>query len=110
MNIVSWNCKGLGNPSKFEVVKDLIRLASPGVLLLQETKIEEDTLLSLSIKNWKKNAGKDMSAQGSFGGLTTLWTEELYWKTHFKHSTVYLLSYGTFQVRSPWLFLIYMYL
>ena len=62
---------------KVEVVKDLIRMDSPNVLLLQETKIEEDTLLSLSKNNWKNNVGKVVSARGSSGGLATVWTEEL---------------------------------
>ena len=78
MNIVSWNCRGLGTPSKVEHVKDLLIMASLDVLLLQETKIEEETLFSLSKKNWKKNTGKDVSARGSFGGLATLWIEELF--------------------------------
>ena len=78
MNIVSWNCKGLGNSSKVEVVKDLLRMASPNILLLQETKIEEGNLLSLRKKNWKKNAVKAMNAWGSSGGLATLWTEDLF--------------------------------
>ena len=64
MNIVSWNCRGLGNSSKVEVVKDVLRIASPDVLMLQETKIEEGNLLSLSKKIWKKNAGKAVSAWG----------------------------------------------
>ena len=51
-------------------------MASPNVLLLQETKIEEETLLSLRKKNLKKNIGKAVSARGSSGGLVTLWTEE----------------------------------
>ena len=72
MNIVSWNCKGLRNPLKVESIKDLIRMASPNVLLLQEIKIEEDTLISLSKNIWKKNAGKVVSAWGSSGGLATL--------------------------------------
>ena len=58
---------------KAEAVKDLLRMASPDILLLQETKIEEDSLLSLIKKNWKKDAGMDVSAQGSSGGLATLW-------------------------------------
>ena len=63
---------------KVEAVKDLLRMASPDVLLLQETKIEEDILLSLSKKNWKNNAGKVVSARVSSGGLETLWTEEMF--------------------------------
>ena len=78
MHIVSWNCRGLGNTSKAEAVKYLIKMASPNVLLLQETKIEEETLLSLIKTKWKKNIGKEVSARGSSAGLETLWTEEMF--------------------------------
>ena len=64
MNIVSWNCRGLGNSSKVEVVKDLLRMASLDVILLQEIKIEKGNLLSLSKNIWKKNVGKAVSARG----------------------------------------------
>ena len=84
MNIVSWNCRGLGNSSKVVAVKDLSRMASPDVLLLQETKIEEDCLLSLSKKIWKMNVGIVVSAIGSAGGIATLWPKNLFSlvKTH----------------------------
>ena len=78
MNIVYWNCRGLGNSSKVEVVKDLLRMDSLNVLLLQETKIDEDTLLSLSKKKWNKNVGLVVSARGFAGGIATLWTENLF--------------------------------
>ena len=48
-------------------------MASPNVFLLQETKIDEDSLLSLSKKNWKKHVGLAVSARGYFGGIATLW-------------------------------------
>ena len=44
-------------------------MASPDVLLLQETKIDKDTLLSLSKKSWNKNVGLAVSAHGSAGGI-----------------------------------------
>ena len=78
MNIVSWNCRGLGNSSKVEVVNDIIRMASPDVLLLQETKINEDSILSISSKKWKMNVGKDVSARGNAGGIATLWKENVF--------------------------------
>ena len=55
MRIVSWNCRGLGNPSKVEAVKDLMKTEPAEILLLQETKIEGDTLLEISKKKWQKN-------------------------------------------------------
>jgi hypothetical protein len=41
MLYVSWNCRGLGSKQKEEDVKDLVRMTSPDVLLIQETKMEE---------------------------------------------------------------------
>ena len=78
MNIVSWNFKGLRNSSKVEFVNDLIRMASPDVLLLQETKIDDDSLQSISSKKWKTKVGKVMSFRGTAGGIATLWTENAF--------------------------------
>ena len=76
MQLVSWNCRGLGNPIKAEAVKDLMNLALSEILLLQETKIEEEALLLVSKNQWKLNSNKAVSARGSCGGLATLWCEE----------------------------------
>ena len=48
MLVVSCNCRGLGNPNIVETVKDLLRMDSTDILFLQETKSEEEALLSLS--------------------------------------------------------------
>ena len=76
MQIVSWNYRGLGNPIKDEAVKDLMRMAPSEILLLQQTKIEEEALLLLSKTKWKPTPGKAVSARGSCGGIETLWCEE----------------------------------
>jgi len=76
MCVVSYNCRGLGNPSKAEVVKDLFKIESPKILMLQETKIEGETLLEISYLKWKKKEGKTISARGSSGGLVTLWVKD----------------------------------
>ena len=76
MQITSWNCRDLGNPTKAEVVKDLLKMVSTDILLLQETKIEEDPLLILSKSTWKLNTGKVVSARGTSGGIATLWCDE----------------------------------
>ena len=44
--------------------------------MLQETKIEGDTLLDISKKKWQKNARKEVSSRGSSGGLSTLSKED----------------------------------
>ena len=55
MQIVSWNCRGLGNSLKPEVVKGLLKIETPDILMLQETKIEGETLLDLIHIKWKQN-------------------------------------------------------
>ena len=74
MNFVSWNCRGLDKSTKVEAVNDLIRMDSPNVLMIQETKINEEILLYISSKSWKLNVGKTVSSKGIAGGITTLWT------------------------------------
>jgi exonuclease III len=83
MRIVSWNCRGLGNPSKAKAAKDLLKIDPPKILLLQETKIEGDTLLEINKHKWKKNAGKSISTRGSSGGVATLWAQD---KFHLESS------------------------
>ena len=73
MQINSWNCRGLGNPLKAEVVKELLKMNPSDILLVQETKIEDEALLSISRTKWNKKAGIVVSAWGTSCGLTTLW-------------------------------------
>lgn len=82
MRLVSWNCRGLGNPSKAEAIKNLVKSEFPEILLLQETKIEGEALLLSKLK-WKKNARRVITARGSSGGLATLWDED---KFHLESS------------------------
>ena len=67
MHLTSWNCRGLGNPKKPEDVKDILRMESTEIILLQETKIDKDTLLILSKTKWNLNNGIVVSARGTCG-------------------------------------------
>ena len=78
MRLISWNYRGLGNPSKAEAVKDLLKIEPSDILMLQETKIEGKALLDISKKKWKKSVGRAVSSTGSSRGLATLWTEDLF--------------------------------
>ena len=68
---------------KAEVVKYLLKVESLEILMLQETKIEGDTLLEINKQKWKKNVGKAISARGSSSGIATLWSED---KFHLESS------------------------
>ena len=78
MRIVSWNCRGLGNYLKLEVVKDILKIETPDILMLQETKIEGVNLLDLSRTKWRLNSGKVVNARGSSGGLAMVWSEDMF--------------------------------
>jgi hypothetical protein len=44
--------------------------------MLQETKIEGESLLDLSRMKWKINGGKVVSTRGTAGGLAMVWIED----------------------------------
>ena len=66
MKVLSWNCRGLSNKIKEEAMKDLISLAQPDILLIQETKMEKDAFLQVSAKFWKKGGGTAISKKGCY--------------------------------------------
>ena len=69
---------GLGNSSKAEAVKNLLKMVPSEILLLQETKIDGEAILLIGKNKWNFNAGKSVSARGSSGGIATLWRVENY--------------------------------
>ena len=86
MQFVSWNCRGLGSPSKVQAAKDLLTMVPSEILLLQETKIEEEALLILRKNKWSFTSGKVVSARGTYGGLATLWSAKNFELLNF-HAT-----------------------
>jgi hypothetical protein len=40
MNLLSWNCQGLGNPKAVRAFHSLVKLKGPKVLFLMETKLD----------------------------------------------------------------------
>ena len=39
MNIMSWNCRGLGNPWTVQALKRVIKKEDPSLVFLMETKL-----------------------------------------------------------------------
>jgi len=71
MRYISWNCRGLGSPQKVEAMRDLVRINKPEILLVQETKMEDDSALHAGNTFWKKSSGEAVSSRGASGGLAT---------------------------------------
>ena len=83
MQTVSWNYRGLGNQTKAEAVKDLLKMVPSDIILLQETNIEEEALLMLSKSKWNLNSVKAVNARATFGGLATLWRDDKFQLNHW---------------------------
>jgi exonuclease III len=77
MKLPSWNCRGFGNKSKVEALKDLVKIENTSVILLQETKLEETIALENETKEIKNSIGMAISSNRAFGGIVTLWDEKL---------------------------------
>jgi exonuclease III len=78
MKVVSWNCRGMGRKVKEEAIRTLLRIETPDILLIQETKMEDKDFLQISKKFWNKGGGQVVSARGASGGLGTLWNINKY--------------------------------
>lgn len=70
MNIVTWNVRGLGSPTKCFLFKDFLNLHFPDVCCLQESKLEV-----ISTVTWREIGGNRLDqfvflpSVGAFGGI-----------------------------------------
>ena len=59
-----------------ETLRNIINSEKPDILLIQETKMPEDEVLSRSSLFWKFSAGKAISSRGASGGAATFYKED----------------------------------
>lgn len=71
MKIISWNIRGLNNPHKHDIIRNMIRDSNPDIFLIQETKMSREKVESLKFfKNGNISGG---SSEGASGGIATIW-------------------------------------
>ena len=92
MKYVSWNCRGLGSRLKEDTLKDIVRMYSPKILLIQETKLEDLHLLHASKTFWRKGHGRVVSARGASGGIASFWDSSIYDLIHEDFSPHWLFT------------------
>lgn len=50
MNLLSWNCRGLGNPRTVRILGEVIKSFNPTFLFLAETKVDSNKIEELCVR------------------------------------------------------------
>ena len=74
MNLLSWNCRGLGNLQAVLVLHNLVKSEGPTVLFLMETKLDVRGMESIRVKLGFKFCFS-VPCLGRSGGLALLWND-----------------------------------
>ncbi|XP_074335942.1 uncharacterized protein LOC141673107 [Apium graveolens] len=101
MNILSWNCRGLGNPRSVWILGDLIKSRKPNFLFLSETLVMSDKIKELCFK-FKFVKYFVVDCIGRSGGLAILWRKNFdcsVLDSSANHIDVQVNSFGNVQWR-----------
>ena len=71
MKTISWNIRGLNNPHKQDILRNMIRDNRPDILVIQETKMLKEKVECLSIFKGGRIIGSD--SEGVSGGMAIFW-------------------------------------
>ena len=76
MNILCWNCRGLGNPQTDHELGDLIRAQDPLVVFLAKTWLDKARLEEIKVQyKFKGLIEVSRISQGGGGGVAIFWKE-----------------------------------
>jgi len=76
MILLSWNCRGFGNPQTVSALKKVIRLEKPKIIFLMETKSDVDWMKVIRDRCGFKESHV-VPSDGSSGGLALFWILEI---------------------------------
>ena len=74
MNLISWNCRGLGNLRTIKALEKAINKEEPIIVFLMETKSNRDWMNYVKDR-CKMKHGLIVPSEGKSGGLSLLWRE-----------------------------------
>ncbi|XP_028106254.1 uncharacterized protein LOC114305372 [Camellia sinensis] len=72
MNVLCWNCRGLGNPQTVQSLQFLLKTEAPGLVFLMETKLDSKRMDGIRRKLGLVG-GFYVNRVGLAGGLALLW-------------------------------------
>jgi hypothetical protein len=76
MNLICWNCWGLGNPQTVKALCLLVKKKRPELVFLMETKLGGNKMATIRQKVGFKNTFV-VDSVGRSGGLALLWSDEI---------------------------------
>ena len=76
MSLLSWNCRGLGNPQTVNALKKVIRIEKPNFVFLMETKSDEEWVMVVRDRCEYKNSFV-VPSNGLSGGLALFWKADI---------------------------------
>lgn len=72
LNIIAWNCRGLGSKAAINSVRDLICRYRPDMMILTETMLSGEKLIAQA-KKLQFDKFECVDARGLSGGILVLW-------------------------------------
>jgi exonuclease III len=76
MNLMSWNCRGLGNPRTVQELCRLVKQKRPAMVYLMETKLRSSKMEMIRYKLGFNNMFV-VDCVGRSGGMALFWGEEV---------------------------------
>lgn len=76
MNLLCWNCRGLGNAQRVQALQNIMRLEDPNLVFLCETKCSVNSLQVLKVQLGFYCFFFCVDALSQYGGLCFLWKNE----------------------------------
>ena len=76
MSVISWNCRGLGNPEAVRELRSIVKQEGPTLLFVMETKIR-----AARVENLKFTLGFEgcfaVNSVGLSGGIGLFWSRDV---------------------------------
>ncbi|XP_050238444.1 uncharacterized protein LOC126687935 [Mercurialis annua] len=102
MSILSWNCRGLGNPRTVRVLMDLVQVHKPVLVFLMETMINEAKVYKVCQKIGFEGSCI-VSGSGHGGGLALFWKHKN-WVTILDSNRNFIDASIEIPLLPPWRF------
>ena len=98
MKIISWNVRGNNGLTKQKSICRKIIFENPSIILIQETKCNNNNLETLIARLWKGSKATTMDANDASEGMALIWNPHEIILNDFMATIIPLWSFFIFQV------------